>query len=693
MEVLLRGVRGSIPVASATTQRYGGNTTCVEVRLGSELLVIDAGSGLRALGEELMAAGPARLHLCFTHAHWDHLLGFPMFAPIFSPHTELFIHAPRTIGGSGIRAVLAGIMDRRYFPVKFDSLPARIAIHEFEPGETFTVADAQVATCPTVHPGGNVAYAITHDGWTFLFTGDHEWRPQATDPLSLGVERFLAGATVALVDAQYTEDEYASRHGWGHSAMTEWPQRAARAGVRLLLLSHHDPARCDEDVEALEGMVRQRFASLDLDIRMAAEGMLVARGEDGAVTVRHQPMPCLCGEAIAMENTAQGVLAWLNGLTQELSRYADMGALLDRILLEGRRITRADAGTIFLAEAEGLSFAYTHNDTLFPGSSASKYVYVSAILPMDSKSVAGYVACTGKTVNIPDMYHIPESEPYRFNDAFDRKTGYRTVSTLTVPIFGQEGRILGVMQLINSMEDGTPRPFTSDMQMRVNLLAAQAGAALERGKMTQALLLRMLKMAELRDPRETGAHVQRVGAYAAELYHRWAERHGVDLDQLRYTKGMVRMAAMLHDVGKVGIPDAILKKPGRLDDEELKIMRSHCALGAALFADGTWDVDPMVRDVVLHHHQKWDGTGYTGTDDPPLAGEAIPLVARIVAVADVYDALCSRRSYKAAWSAQDALDTLRRDAGTHFDPELVACFEEIFETVEAIRARYPDQEG
>lgn len=690
MEVLVRGVRGSIPVASVATQRYGGNTTCVEVRLDEELLVIDAGSGIRALGEELMTSGPVRLHLCFTHAHWDHLLGFPMFAPIFSPHTELYIHAPRTIGGSGIRAVLSGIMDRRYFPVKFESLPAHITIHEFEPGESFSVGSAQVATCPTVHPGGNVAYAITHDGWRFVFTGDHEWRSDATDAISLGVERFLKAATVALVDAQYTDDEYAVRQGWGHSAMDAWPRRAFHAGVGTLLLSHHDPTRSDEDLESLEDLVRQRFADLPIDIRMAAEGMRIGREEAGAVQVRCDPVaPRYQGSA--MDNTAQGVLTWINSFTQELSRYVDMGGLLDRILLEGRRITSADAGTIFLVQNGGLSFAYVHNDTLFPGSAASKHVYVNTVLPLDSSSVAGHVASTGKAVNIPNMYHIPKGEPYRFNEAFDQKTGYRTVSTLTVPIFGQQARVLGVMQLINSMEDGKPRPFTSDMQMRVNLLAAQAGAALERGLMTQALLLRMLKMAELRDPRETGVHVQRVGAYAAEIYHRWAERHAVDPDELRYTKGKIRIAAMLHDVGKVGIPDAVLKKPGRLNDEELRIMRSHCVLGASLFAEGSWDDDALVHDVILHHHQKWDGTGYTGSDEPPLAGEAIPLMARIVAVADVYDALCSRRAYKEAWSPKDAVMTIRGDAGTHFDPEIVACFEEIFETIEAIRARYPDE--
>ena len=692
MEVLLRGVRGSIPVASAATQRFGGNTTCIEIRShDGELIVVDAGSGIRPLGDELMAAGGSvRLHLCFTHAHWDHLLGFPMFAPIFSPKTELTIHAPRNIGGSGIYAVLAGIMDRRYFPVKFENLPAQITIHEFDPGESFRIGDLHVATCPTVHPGGNVAYCFHEDGWSFVFTGDHEWRPEASDPLSLGVERFLQGAHVALVDAQYTESEYAVRQGWGHSSMEAWPVRAAQAGIGLLLLSHHDPSRSDEDLGAIEEWLRQRYTGLGVEMAMAAEGMRIGRFH-GRVEIRRESMPRVCTD-FTTDNTASGVLSWINNLSQELLRYADMGALLDRILLEGRRISNADAGTIYLAENEGLSFAYAHNETLFPGSAANKYVYINALLPIDSESIAGYVALTKKTINIPDMYHIPSSEPFHFNESFDKKTGYRTISTLTVPILGQEHKVLGVMQLINSMEDGKPRPFTLDMQMRVNLLAAQAGTALERGKMARALLLRMLKMAELRDPHETGAHVQRVGSYAAELYHRWAERHGVEPDELRYVKGQLRMAAMLHDVGKVGVPDAILKKPGRLDDAELQIMRSHCAMGAALFAEGGWDVDGMAQTVALHHHQKWDGTGYTGTDDPPLAGEAIPLAARIVAVADVYDALCSRRSYKGAWRAEDALEVLRQGAGTHFDPELVECFGEIFETIEAIRARYPDHE-
>ena len=151
---------------------------------------------------------------------------------------------------------------------------------------------------------------------------------------------------------------------------------------------------------------------------------------------------------------------------------------------------------------------------------------------------------------------------------------------------------------------------------------------------------------------------------------------------------------MLHDVGKVGIPDAILKKNGRLTPEERAVMETHTAMGADLFTDARADVDRMARDIALHHHQKWNGRGYTGSDRYPLlAGEAIPLAARITAIADVYDALISRRCYKEPWTADDAVAVLRKDAGSHFDPELVDVFLEIREVIDAICKRYADADA
>lgn len=693
MKVIIRGTRGSIPVASPETHRYGGNTTCIEVLTDAgDRIIIDAGSGIRTLGNELMATGPSSFALCFTHAHWDHLLGFPMFAPIFTASSRIHIHAPKNIGRNGIRNVLSGIMDRRYFPVTFDKLPADLAVHDFEPGESFMIGSALVETRPTRHPGGNTAYRITADGWTFFFSGDHECSlGQAGDPVSEGVFEFLHGVDVALVDAQFTDEEYPARQGWGHSTYAAWPQRCAEAGVSWLMFSHHDPGRTDDQLDAILLQMRERFADLPLVMDMAAEGMEFSSPAD-RTSVR-APFACVCrGGDDVPGGSGFALFAWLSGLSRELSRYNDVGVLLDRILLEGRSITQADAGTIFLVEDDRLTFANIHNDTLFPGSAANKHAYASTTLPLDTKSIAGYVALERCMVNIRDMRSLPEGVPFSFNESLDQATGYRTVSTLTVPILGQEDRILGVMQLINSQPDGVPEPFTESMETRVQLLAAHAGSAIERGTMAREFILRMLNMTALRDPHETGPHVQRVGSYAAEIYHRWGERRGIDIDKLRYEKSQIRLAAMLHDVGKVGIEDRILKKPGKLEPEEYEVMKKHCALGADIFTGAVTEVDRLAREVALYHHEKWNGTGYTGTDAKPMQGEDIPLAARITAVADVYDALCSRRSYKDAWTPDKAVAVLRQDAGTHFDPEIVECFLEVQDVIEAIRARYPDAE-
>ena len=211
--------------------------------------------------------------------------------------------------------------------------------------------------------------------------------------------------------------------------------------------------------------------------------------------------------------------------------------------------------------------------------------------------------------------------------------------------------------------------------------------------MAKNLIMRMLRTVALRDPGETAGHVVRVGTCAAEIYHRLAEKQGLDIDILHQGKDNIRLAAMLHDMGKVGIADAILKKPGRLDAEERAIMEQHCALGASLFdsRDLEWDMDSMARDIALNHHQKWDGTGYTGSPDvPALAGEAIPLPARIVAVADVYDALVSRRCYKDARPVSEAIDILVKDKGSHFDPEVIDAFLDITDLVAAIHQKYAD---
>jgi response regulator RpfG family c-di-GMP phosphodiesterase len=213
-------------------------------------------------------------------------------------------------------------------------------------------------------------------------------------------------------------------------------------------------------------------------------------------------------------------------------------------------------------------------------------------------------------------------------------------------------------------------------------------------------------MAEMRDPLETGPHVNRVGGFAVEIYESWAKAKGIPKKEIDSNRDVLRMAAMLHDVGKVAIPDAILKKPGRLTDDERAIMMQHSVLGADLFADQNSEFDEMSAEVALNHHERWDGKGYPGyisrkevlTDGRTLentrvkSGADIPLYGRITAIADVFDALSSKRCYKQPWSEEEVLREMDKSRGSNFDPELIDHFFLCLPVLRQIQARYKDEE-
>ncbi len=399
-------------------------------------------------------------------------------------------------------------------------------------------------------------------------------------------------------------------------------------------------------------------------------------------------------------NNPVDIVKGIMTVIEDLNRLKDVDTILDRILFEARQMTRADAGSIFLVDGEELRFSYVHNDTLFGHEGVNKQVYVSFGVPINDKSIVGYSALKGQTLVLEDAYDLDSNLPYSFNKSFDTQSGYHTQSILTIPLVTLKKDIVGVMQLINAKNDsGEVQPFSEQDVQYAPLFASHASVAIERGIMTRELILRMMKMAEMRDPSETGAHVMRVGSYTAEIFHHMKMGQGLEEFEIKRQKDIMRLAAMLHDVGKVGIEDAILKKPGKLDKEEFSTMMWHTIFGGALFANSTSDLDDLCRDIALHHHQKWNGKGYPGRvnldfDDieeinlEPTQGEEIPLAARICALADVYDALCSPRCYKDPWP-EDKVDALiRQESGSHFDPAVVKAFFEIKDTILAIREKW-----
>ncbi len=394
-----------------------------------------------------------------------------------------------------------------------------------------------------------------------------------------------------------------------------------------------------------------------------------------------------------------------------INQISDLDLMLEKVLSEARHLFSADAGSIYIKTEDKLKFSYSQNHTLQnrlePG---KKLLYTTFSIPIDNNSIAGYVANNGAILNIPDAYKIPKSYPVSFNSSFDKMVGYHTKSMLTLPLKNSRKQIVGVLQLINAMnDDGKVIKFSKTDESLVQHFALYAANAIERTQMTRTTIMRMISMAELRDPKETGPHVNRVASYSVEIFEAYAKRKNMSQEEIDAKRDAFRMAAMLHDVGKVAISDTILKKPGRFTDEEYEIMKMHTLLGAQLFNDAQSNFDEISQLVSLNHHEKWDGTGYPGFVDvnsgKPLPGyedkngkarrkreEEIPLYGRIVALADVYDALCSRRVYKEAWTEEQVLETIRKDAGTHFDPELVDVFFDIYDVINSIGKLYPDDE-
>ncbi|MCR4939149.1 MAG: HD domain-containing protein [Treponemataceae bacterium] len=389
-----------------------------------------------------------------------------------------------------------------------------------------------------------------------------------------------------------------------------------------------------------------------------------------------------------------------------LNEIQDMDVLLERVLTEARGIVHADAGSIFIIEDNLLKIRYAQNDTKQKKlASGQKLPYKYFSFPIDEKSMCGSCAIEKQIVNVADAYSIPPDKKYSFNRQPDILSGYRTQSVMTIPLISSSGNVLGVLQIINAQdENDNIISFDDDAELYLKHFASSAAQALERTYLTREMVFRMVDMAGFRDPKETGHHVNRVASYAVEIYDKWAYNHNIPSEEFNQFRDSLKIAAMLHDVGKVGISDVILRKPGRFTEDEYSVIKGHTFIGASLFKNKQSPLDCMAFDVALHHHEWWDGSGYPGKIDinkidiykplknqkEGLKGEEIPLSARIVALADVFDALSSKRVYKDAWTEEHVLSEIRKNSGRQFDPEIVDDFFEVFSRIKEIQASMPD---
>jgi len=340
-----------------------------------------------------------------------------------------------------------------------------------------------------------------------------------------------------------------------------------------------------------------------------------------------------------------------------IAAESHLDSLLMIIAEEVRNILSADRCSVFLVDA-------------YKGE-----LWTKVALGLEEKilriplgqGIAGFVAKTGSAVNIRDAY-----KDTRFAQDLDRITGYQTRSVLAVPLRGRDGKALGVFEVLNKAKG----PFTEEDEGLLRILATMAASFIETATLYEDLrrshletIYRMALVAEYRDQEDTGRHLRRMSRFSGIL----ALGMGLSFQEAED----IRYAAPLHDIGKVAIPDSILRKPAKLTPEEFEEMKKHTIYGAKMLINAESRLLRLAAKIAVGHHEWYDGSGYPGG----LKGEAISLEARIVTVADVFDALSSKRVYKGEWSVEDALKYIEERSGKQFDPQVVAVLRERFSEI------------
>lgn len=283
------GVRGSIPTPGPHTVKYGGNTTCIEIRTDdNDLIILDAGTGIHALAQTLLKEMPVHAHIFITHTHWDHIQGLPFFIPIFIPNNRINIYGGiDPVTNETINRALSVQLQYSFFPIREAQLNARIEYTTVKPGVPVKVGSATITPIVLSHPVLNFGYRIDCDGQSIFFTGDYEPQLNIYDPEDDEYAEFqsfvdakwdevvlaMKGVDALIVDSSYTMEEYASKQGWGHGTYASGIKLATAAKAKKLFFTHHEPTRTDTSLEAIYQNLLQNRCADSCELLLAQEGV------------------------------------------------------------------------------------------------------------------------------------------------------------------------------------------------------------------------------------------------------------------------------------------------------------------------------------------------------------------------------------------------------------------------------------
>jgi len=361
----------------------------------------------------------------------------------------------------------------------------------------------------------------------------------------------------------------------------------------------------------------------------------------------------------------------LNKIGIALSSEHNLKKLLNQIVLQARFLAHCDAGSLYIKDGNNLNFVVAQNDTLAKryGEECDEKLFKKFSFPISKNRISGYVASTGQTLNIEDVYQISLEEEYTFTSDFDKRNNYLTKSMIVAAMMDSDQNIIGVLQLINCLdEEGNIIPFDKNLESLIESLASQAAVSITNARLLEKVkeahldtIIRLSIAAEFRDD-DTAEHLKRMTAYSLIV----AKNLGLSDSEIE----LLRYSAPMHDIGKIGTPDSILLKPGKLTGDEWEEMKKHTIYGAQILQGSDSEIMKASRIVALNHHEKWNGEGYP----QGLKGNDIPIFGQIVSIADVFDALTSKRCYKKAYCLDTALKIVKESKNTQFGPQILDAF-------------------